>query len=185
VSCEFGYTSHVSVASTSLPVTPRRRPPTVLLTWLYLRMLLYEFRVSLILLVVALLCGVVVIAASTDALGHHIPVGIAIYDTWMSLLVQPYLDPTHWYVAAIHMLYPILGFIIIGEGIVRLALLVVSKRQGEKEWMRVLASTYRDHVILCGLGHLGIRVVQQLLAQDMDVVVLEKNEQGKFVSEGK
>ena len=122
---------------------------------------------------------------ATDASGHPIPIPIAFYDSWMSLLVQPYLDPLHWYVGAIHMLYPILGFIIIGEGIVRLALLVVSKRQGEKEWMRVLASTYRDHVILCGLGHLGIRVLQQLLAQGMDVVVLERNENGKFVSQGK
>jgi voltage-gated potassium channel len=40
-------------------------------------------------------------------------------------------------------------------------------------------------VIVCGLGHLGIRVVQQLLAQQMDVVVIEKNENGKFVSQGK
>src|SRR5438477_13065227 len=62
------YFSFVSVASTALPIAPRRRPPTVLLTWLYLRMLLYEFRLSLILLVVALLCGVVVIAASTASI---------------------------------------------------------------------------------------------------------------------
>jgi voltage-gated potassium channel len=155
------------------------------LTWLYLKMVVYEFRISLILLVGALLIGAAIISSSTDVAGRHIPFGIAVYDTWMSLLVQPYLDPVHWYVGAIHMLYPILGFIIIGEGIVRLALLVVSKRQGEKEWMRVLASTYRDHVIVCGLGHLGIRVVQQLLAQQMDVVVIEKNENGKFVSQGK
>jgi Trk K+ transport system NAD-binding subunit len=136
-------------------------------------------------LFVALLIGAGIISLSIGPSGRHVPIDIAIYDAWMSLLVQPYLDPVHWYIGAIHMLYPILGFIIIGEGIVRLALLVVSKRQGEKEWMRVLASTYRDHVIVCGLGHLGIRVVQQLLAQDMDVVVLERNENGKFLSQGK
>jgi voltage-gated potassium channel Kch len=148
-------------------------------------MLLYEFRISLMLLLAALIVGAAVISSSTDPSGHHIPVGIAFYDAWMSLLVQPYLDPIHWYVGAIHMFYPILGFSIIGEGVVRLALLLVSKRQGEKEWMRVMASTYRGHVILCGLGHLGIRVLQQLLAQQMDVVVLEKDEMGKFVSQGK
>ena len=164
---------------------PQASPAVALLTGLYLRMILIEFRWSVILLAGALCLGAIVISHATDAAGHHIPIPIAIYDAWMSLLVQPYLDPLHWYVGAIHMLYPILGFTIIGEGIVRLALLVVSKRQGEKEWMRVLASTYRDHVILCGLGHLGIRVLQQLLAQGMDVVVLEQNENGKFVSQGK
>jgi voltage-gated potassium channel Kch len=167
-------------------VAPRKRPPSLLLTWLYLRMLFYEFRWSLFLLVTALLLGASVISMSKDpSTGRHVALGIAFYDSWMSLLVQPYLDPTRWYVAAIHMLYPILGFSVIGEGIVRLALLMVSKRQGEKEWMRVMASTYRNHVILCGLGHLGIRVLQQLLAQQMDVVVLERNENGKFVSQGK
>jgi Trk K+ transport system NAD-binding subunit len=38
----------------------------------------------------------------------------------------------------------------------------------------VTASTYRDHVILCGLGHLGIRVLEQLAAAGTPTVVLEK-----------
>src|SRR5215475_7714672 len=50
-------------------------------------------------------------------------------------------------------------------GVVRFALLMVSRRRGEKEWMLVKASTYRNHVVLCGLGHLGYRVLMQLVGQ--------------------
>ena len=32
--------------------------------------------------------------------------------------------------------------------------------------MRVMASTYRDHVVLCGIGHLGIRVLEELCADN-------------------
>jgi Trk K+ transport system NAD-binding subunit len=59
---------------------------------------------------------------------------------------------------------------------------MVSRRHGEKEWTLVMASTYRDHVILCGLGHLGYRVLEELLAQKKQVVVIDKNAEGRFVA---
>jgi Trk K+ transport system NAD-binding subunit len=51
--------------------------------------------------------------------------------------------------------------------------------------MNVKASTYRDHVVLCGLGHLGYRVLLHLVAQKQDVVCIEKHENGRFVSPAK
>src|SRR6202011_5071682 len=69
--------------------------------------------------------------------------------------------------------------------VVRLALLMVSKRQGEKEWMRVMASTYRDHIVLCGLGHLGYRVLEQLVSIGLPVVVLEKHGNSRHLTHAK
>jgi Trk K+ transport system NAD-binding subunit len=51
--------------------------------------------------------------------------------------------------------------------------------------MRVMAATYRDHVILCGLGSLGYRVLQQLVSAGVETVVLEKDEGGRFVAQAK
>src|SRR5262249_56366531 len=51
--------------------------------------------------------------------------------------------------------------------------------------MKVKASTYRDHVIVCGLGHLGYRVLVKLLAQGTQVVVIEKDEGNRFGAEEK
>jgi Trk K+ transport system NAD-binding subunit len=51
--------------------------------------------------------------------------------------------------------------------------------------MMVMASTYRDHVVLCGLGHLGFRILSQLRAAGVSVVALEKNASGRFMGEAK
>src|SRR5205807_10361483 len=105
------------------------------------------------------------------------------YHSWMAMLAQP-RDPTppSLLVGVMCAVYPVLGFVLVGEGVVRLALLMVSRRQGEREWMRVMASTYRDHVVLCGLGHLGFRVLEQLVAIGMPVVVLEKHHASRHLT---
>lgn len=64
-------------------------------------------------------------------------------------------------------------------------MLIISRKLGEKEWMMVKASTYRDHVVLCGLGHLGYRVLTTLLQQGAHVVAIEKEESGRFVNDAK
>jgi Trk K+ transport system NAD-binding subunit len=51
--------------------------------------------------------------------------------------------------------------------------------------MQVVASTYRDHVILCGLGHLGYRVLEQLVASNAPTVVLEKSKGNPFLAAAK
>jgi voltage-gated potassium channel len=98
------------------------------------------------------------------------------------MLAQPlYSPPPNWYLLLVCALYPLIGFVLIGEGIVRFSLLMISRRQGEAEWMKVMASTYRDHVILCGLGHLGYRVLEQLVKSNVSVVAIESDGNGRFV----
>src|SRR5262249_5923658 len=111
---------------------------------------------------------------------------MAIYGAWMALFAQPIFSPPEtWYLELMHALYPLLGVVLIGEGIVRLSLLLISREQGEKEWMKVKASTYRDHVVLCGLGHLGSRILVQLTSVGVPVVAMEKDASGRFVDECK
>jgi voltage-gated potassium channel len=170
-------------AAFTLPaVSLKRRRRTLLATSLYFRYLLIEFRWSLGLLAAAVLLGTILfhIPVSSDT-GLRPSIPRCIYASWMALLAQQVFPPDSWYVAIINATYPLLGLVLVGEGIVRLALLMVSKRQGEKEWMKVMASTYRNHFIVCGLGRLGYRVTEQLLAQQMEVVTLEKDEAGRFV----
>lgn len=45
------------------------------------------------------------------------------------------------------------------------------------------ASTYRDHVVLCGLGRVGYRIVEELLAAKESVVAIEKDGDCMFVEE--
>src|SRR5438552_2752252 len=48
--------------------------------------------------------------------------------------------------------------------------------------MIVMASTYRDHVVLCGLGHLGARVLQELHNANIPVIVIEKDKERRFLT---
>jgi voltage-gated potassium channel len=153
-------------------------------TWLYLRALLREFRSTLLAVSVLVLAGGVLFAITPHPQlgGARPPFDEALFAAWMAMLSQPELTPpAAWYLTAVDSVYPLLGFALIGEGVVRFGLLMVSRRRGEKEWMRVMASTYRDHVVLCGVGRLGFRVLEQLLEQKRDVVVIEKNADARFV----
>src|SRR5262249_39270353 len=57
---------------------------------------------------------------------------------------------------------PILGLGIIGQSLVRFGLQLFNKELRREEWHMSLASTYRRHVIVCGAGHVGFRVIEQV-----------------------
>ncbi len=152
--------------------------------WLYAIAIFKEFRWTLLALLVAVSIGAFLIHI-TPISGARPGLPASIYFAWMFLLGQTINPADTWYIALISAIYPLIGFLLFGEGIIRLTLLLLSRRRGEKEWMRVMASTYRDHVILCGLGHLGFRVVQQLIASKVPAVVLERDKRSKFVVQTK
>jgi voltage-gated potassium channel len=170
-------------------MTPQRRKRRDLRTmWLYGRGVVREFRVTLVGILVVLAAGAALyqLAPPSALEDGHPSWGLSIYGAWMALFAQPIFSrPGVWYLQVMHAVYPLLGLALVGEGIVRFALLMVSRRHGEKEWMLVMASTYRNHVVLCGLGHLGYRVLEQLLAQGRQVVAIEKDAEARFISAAK
>ena len=48
-----------------------------------------------------------------------------------------------------------------------------------------MAQTARDHVVLCGIGHLGMRTLQQLVAAGQTVVAIEKDASCRFLAEAR
>jgi hypothetical protein len=82
---------------------------------------------------------------------------------------------------ALYFGYPLIGLVVVADTVVRATLLLFSRQENQKEWTRVLASTYRDHIILCGLGHVGYRILERLLHWHLDVVVIEKNTESSFL----
>jgi voltage-gated potassium channel len=156
--------------------------------FLYVRKILREFRGTLAALIAAVLIGAVLyhITPQSALAGARPSWLTSLYGSWMQLFAQPiYSPPDSWYLELCAGVYPLFGVLLIGEGIVRFALLMVSRRRGEKEWMLVMASTYRNHIVLCGLGHLGYRVLTTLVGQGRDVVAIEKDPLGRFVEAAK
>jgi voltage-gated potassium channel len=143
-----------------------------------------EFRWSLLALGAILLTGTALYAtAPAHAFATPPPAlpGWPLLVSWMNLFGEPLVIPRVWYLAAVTALFPLVGIVLIGEGIVRLGILMFSRRLGEKEWMTVMASTFRDHIIVCGLGHLGFRLLGQLRARDQDLVVIERDPACSFL----
>ena len=155
---------------------------------LYTRTLLGEFRLTLLSLVALVIVGAMLhrLTPLDSTSGHGPSLAFSLYAGWMALLAQPqYPPPIPAHLMWLYSIYPLFGAVVIGEGVIRLAQLMTSRRRGEREWMMVSASTYRDHVILCGLGHLGIRVLEELVAAGVGVVVLEKAKSNPFLDHAK
>jgi voltage-gated potassium channel len=74
---------------------------------------------------------------------------------------------------------PIFGILVIGQFAVRLGTALLNR----EKWERAVASTYRDHVIVCGLGRVAIRVVRWLLDLGEPVVVIERDPANEFLDQ--
>jgi hypothetical protein len=154
----------------------------------YAAVLVREFRVSLVILTTLVLVGGFLYAAAPpDAFADPPPrfVGWPFLAAWMCLFAQPIVQTRVFSLGLVQGIFPLFGFGLIGEGIVRFGMLMFSRRLGEKEWMTVMASTFREHVIVCGLGHLGYRILGQLLARGESMVAIERNPACPFLGAAK
>jgi voltage-gated potassium channel len=70
---------------------------------------------------------------------------------------------------------PLIGLITVAQGLTDFGVMLFNRRSRSKEWEMAIASTYNNHTILVGLGHLGYRVVEKLHEMQENVVVIEKN----------
>lgn len=80
-----------------------------------------------------------------------------------------------WMVKAVFFALPLLGLFVIIDTIVRFTGLLFQRRVNKKEWQELLATTYKHHVVVCGLGHVGYRIVEQLKRSGTDCVAVELN----------
>ncbi|MFL5801447.1 MAG: NAD-binding protein, partial [Roseiflexaceae bacterium] len=106
----------------------------------------------------------------------------ALYETLKLLTLQSGLDlPADPLGAALFFLIPLLGLALIFQGVLNFGRLLLDKGGRREAWQLALASTYRDHVILCGLGRVNLRVLMQLLDAGYAAVVVERDWQSEFV----
>ncbi|MEA2008062.1 MAG: NAD(P)-binding protein, partial [Chloroflexota bacterium] len=83
--------------------------------------------------------------------------------------------PNTWYLQIFYFLIPIIGISILAQGVADFGILLFNRQARGKEWEMAVASTFDNHVIVIGLGHLGYRVVQHLHSMEEEVVAIELN----------
>ena len=69
---------------------------------------------------------------------------------------------------------PVVGLGALADSVVRLAYLMFTQKQRLPEWQRMVASLYRNHVVVVGVGKVGYRVIQGLVEEREAVVAIDQ-----------
>jgi Trk K+ transport system NAD-binding subunit len=149
-------------------------------TWL----LLGEFAVPLLIFLITLFVGGVsyylLSAYAGEPLGNLLE---SIYQVLsMTFLQSSGSFPHTWYLGIFYFIMPVIGLIILAQGVTEFSVMLFNRRARGKEWEKAVASTYSNHIILVGLGHLGYRVAEELVAMNQDVVIIEANPKADLIT---
>jgi Trk K+ transport system NAD-binding subunit len=90
--------------------------------------------------------------------------------------------PDVWYLQLFFFIMPIVGIALLSAGVANLGAKLFNKAERGQDWEVALASTFSDHVIVCGVGKLGYRVIQQLLNFGQSIVAIEQDSTKPFIS---
>ncbi|HUG89290.1 MAG TPA: NAD-binding protein [Planctomycetaceae bacterium] len=159
-----------------------RIPSRLQISYRFGRYLLWEFRRSLTVLTAIVLGGGLLLKHAY----HHHPLTYseACYGVFLLIFLEPYLDfPDEWYLQPLFFLIPIVGLGAIADSVVRLAYLVFTHKRNVPEWQRMVASLYRNHVVVLGVGKVGGRIIKGLLALKEPVVAIERQADSPFLDE--
>ncbi len=77
-----------------------------------------------------------------------------------------------WYIMPLGLM------LLVGLGAADFVNLVFNRDDNRNPWAEALALTYSNHVIVLGAGHVGQRVIRDLVAMDLDVVAIDNSPSG-------
>ena len=140
--------------------------------------LLREFRSALLWFSVAILGGGVLFYYLSNLLNE--PIGSLVESIYtvltITFLQPPNRDfPNHIVLQLFHFFMPVVGIVMLAQGLADFGSLLFNRRARTKEWEMAVASTLKNHVILVGLGHLGYRVALKLHEMGEQIASIEFN----------
>jgi voltage-gated potassium channel len=144
--------------------------------WHDTRALLSEFSRPLLTFILATLAGGWLYRELLGIGGYEQPAYIDMpYIILQMMIIEPPADtpPPEWYLVTFWYALPAIAIYIIGQGAVDFFRLFFNRSERRTAWELALASTYRNHIILVGVGHVGTRVLRTLLAMGFEVVAVD------------
>ncbi len=148
---------------------------TLRATWRDTRVLVREFRGSLLAFTGLLLGGGALYYRLALLAAEPVPsLSESVYHILGLVFLQPIETfPRAWYLQIFFFLTPLAGLSILAQGIADFGVMLFNRRARGKTWEVAVASLFREHIVLVGLGHLGFRVLKTLTEMGSDVVVVE------------
>jgi len=155
----------------------------LLANWRDIRVLLRQFYIPLLLFAGSILLGGLIFdLLYRNAETQDLTYVESVYAIFSMIFFGDSVPfPHEWYLQVFFFIMPIIGLALIAQGVINFGVMLFSKSAREDEWQVAIASTYKDHVVVAGIGRLGFRIVQQLLDFDEDVVGIEINPESEFV----
>jgi voltage-gated potassium channel len=137
-----------------------------------------EFRVPiLIFLAATLLGGYVYGELYYQARGERIPYIDLPYNMMQLMTFQGVPEqetPPEPQLAIFWYIMPLIGIYVIGRGATDFFRLFFDRSERRDAWEEAVASTYRNHVIILGIGHVGLRVTRALAQMGFEIVAIDQ-----------
>ncbi len=150
--------------------------------WRDTRVLIGQFRHTLLIFILLLLLGTLILCLTCDP-AHPLRWDAAFYIVLNLMFFEVVGDyPFHPLAQAVFVLWPILGGVLVVNGVVRFGTALFNRHERREAWQVALASTYRNHVVVCGMGKVGYRVTLELLRMEQEVVGIEQDPEALFVN---
>ena len=147
--------------------------------------LLREFRLALALFVGFFVAGTVLFWALYEHPVDHSRLSLSqsLFAAYSLLFFQTgnIAYPDNLLLDLLYFLIPIGAVAVIGDSVVRFGVQLFNKQARKEEWNLSLASTYSGHVVVCGAGRVGYRLIEQLQLFGDEVVAVESNKDHPFI----
>lgn len=143
--------------------------------WRDTLILLKEFQFPLLVFTITVVGGGIAYTAIANAVGEPVQsLSEGVYIVLTAVFLQLVGDfPQSLSLQLFHFAMPIVGLIILAQGLADFGSLLFNRRARTKEWEMAVASTMNRHIVLVGLGHLGYRVTERLKEMGENIVVLD------------
>jgi Trk K+ transport system NAD-binding subunit len=96
---------------------------------------------------------------------------LMILETFAEIPPEPYL-------IAFNYIMPLVALYVVGRGVTDFVRLFFNRGERRTAWEEAVASTYRNHIIVLGIGHVGTRVLRTLVEMGSEVVAIDLDPSG-------
>lgn len=161
----------------TVPLRKHRRHARVLrVGWHDTRALVHEFRQPLLVFFLAVFVGGFIYMRLNNSLSDNQPldyVDMPYIMIALMVLESPIAVPDEPFLAVFWYALPLLAVYILGRGAADFLQLFIDREQRRSAWEVAVASTFRRHIIVVGIGHTGMRIVRELAQMGFEVVAVD------------
>lgn len=108
----------------------------------------------------------------------------AMFEAFAALCFEIIQEPPYpWYVQIFLYLAPVVGIYVIADSISTLSNIFLGNKRQLQEWWSMVAASYQNHVVVCGVGKVGYRIINELLRMGESVVGIEESGNSPLIQE--